>query len=329
MSTISSILHSGYHHPVQRTWQCQPSLTKTGLIYPIFVSDIDHAKEAISSLPGQYRWGVRRLQELLDPLVAKGLASVMIFGVPTNGNKDAVGTLADHPEGPVIQAIQFLRQKYPDLHVSCDVCLCAYTVHGHCGILHDDGTLNNHQSTARLTEVALNYARAGAHMVAPSDMMDGRIGAIKQGLLDEGFAHRVFLMSYSAKFASAFYGPFREAAQSSPTFGDRKCYQLPPGARGLARRAILRDMQEGADAIMVKPGMPYLDIVRDAKELCPDRPIAIYQVSGEFAMLYHAGEQGVMDLKTSVLESLACFQRAGATVVITYFTPELLDWMEH
>jgi porphobilinogen synthase len=235
----------------------------------------------------------------------------LLFGVPSsNIVKDNRGSEADNLNGPVIQAIQLFRKEFPSVLVACDVCLCAYTDHGHCGLLTPTG-LDNQASIERLAEISLTFAKAGCQLIAPSDMMDGRIRAIKDILLSNGYGSRVAVMSYSAKFASAFYGPFRDAACSSPSFGDRKCYQLPPGSRGLARRALVRDAQEGADFLMVKPGYPYLDIVRDAKELFPDIPIAIYQVSGEYAMLWHAAQNGVVDLKQGVLESLESGLRAG------------------
>jgi porphobilinogen synthase len=212
--------------------------------------------------------------------------------------------------------------------VAVDLCICAYTSHGHCGIIQDDGKLNNLASIKRLSEMALVFAKAGAQMICPSDMMDGRIRAIKSILLRNGLLGQVAVMSYSAKFASGFYGPFRDAAESAPSFGDRKCYQLPPNARGLAKRALLRDQAEGADILMIKPGYPYLDIVRDAKELCPNLPIAIYQVSGEYAMLWHAAQNKVFDLRVGVMESLESALRAGATILITYYTPFLLKWLE-
>lgn len=206
--------------------------------------------------------------------------------------------------------------------------MCEYTSHGHCGILREDGTIIREESVRRLAAIAVNYAKAGAHSVAPSDMVDGRILAIKRGLLDAGLAHRCLLMSYSAKFSGNLYGPFRDAAGSAPSFGDRKCYQLPAGGRGLARRAIIRDLAEGADAIMVKPSTFYLDIISDAKELARDVPICTYQVSGEYAMLHAAAEKGVVDLKTIAFEAAYGCLRAGATLVITYFTPDFLDWLD-
>lgn len=325
---ISSQLHAGYSHPLARSWQAERQLTKSMLIYPLFISDQDDEEVLIPSLPGQCRRGIDRLIPFLEPLVHKGLRSVILFGVPVApGVKDALGTAADDPEGPVIRSIRLLRQRFPHLYIVCDVCLCEYTSHGHCGILRDDGSLNNQLSVDRISDVAIAYARAGAHCVAPSDMNDGRIRAIKLKLIEEGIAHNVTLMSYAAKFSGCLYGPFRDAAGSVPSFGDRKCYQLPPGGRGLARRAIVRDINEGADIIMVKPAGQYLDIIADAKELGRDLPIAAYQVSGEFAMIHAAAKAGVFDLKTMAFESTEGILRAGATIIVSYFVPEFLDWL--
>ncbi|KAG5648560.1 Aminolevulinate dehydratase [Asterophora parasitica] len=308
---ISSILQGGYQHPVSRSWQAKQQLTKSMLMYPIFITDDPDARVEVPTLPGQCRWGVDRLEEFLGPLVQKGLTSVILFGVPLNCEKDMRGTPADDPSGPVISAIKKLRSLFPDLYIACDVCLCEYTDHGHCGYLNPDGTIDNTPSVARIAEVAVSYAKAGAHCVAPSDMMDGRIKAIKRGLIDAGFGNKCTLMSYSAKFASSLYGPFRDAAGSAPSFGNRKCYQLPVAARGLARRAILRDVEEGADIIMVKPALPYLDIIADAGQLAADHPIACYQVSGEFAMVHAGARAGVYNLKAMAFESVESMVRAG------------------
>ncbi|GKT52592.1 delta-aminolevulinic acid dehydratase [Colletotrichum spaethianum] len=325
---ISSQLHGGYFHPLARSWQAERQLTKSMLIYPLFISDQDNEEALIPSLPGQYRRGINKTMAYLETLVRKGLRSVMLFGVPVRpGVKDALGTAADDPEGPVIRSIRAIRQRFPQLFICADVCLCEYTSHGHCGILRDDGSLNNQLSVDRISDVAIAYASAGAHCVAPSDMNDGRIRAIKLKLIEEGIAHKTVLMSYSAKFSGCLYGPFRDAAGSAPSFGDRKCYQLPPGGRGLARRAIVRDIGEGADIIMVKPASQYLDIISDAKELGKDMPVAAYQVSGEFAMIHAAAKSGVFDLKQMAFESTEGILRAGATIVISYFTPEFLDWL--
>jgi porphobilinogen synthase len=327
---ISSQLHGGYFHPLARSWQAERQLTKSMLIYPLFITDGDDDLILVPSLPGQYQLSVSRLVPFLEPLVRKGLRSVILFGVPMKpGCKDALGTAADDPQGPVIQAIRLIRRRFPQLFICADVCLCEYTSHGHCGILRDDGSLNNQMSVDRISDVAMAYAQAGAHCVAPSDMNDGRVRAIKLKLIEEGIAHKTVLMSYSAKFSGCLYGPFRDAAGSAPSFGDRKCYQLPPGGRGLARRAIVRDIGEGADIILVKPANQYLDIISDAKELGKDLPVAAYQVSGEYAMIHAGAKAGVFDLKAMAFESMEGILRAGATIIISYFTPEFLDWLEN
>ncbi|KAI4156963.1 MAG: hypothetical protein L6R39_000873 [Caloplaca ligustica] len=327
---ISSQLHGGYGHPLSRAWQSERQLTKSMLIYPLFISDSPEEETLIPSLPNQHRRGINKLVPHLEPLVRKGLRSVILFGVPATPNvKDALGTPADDPDGPVIQTIRLLRSRFPSLFIVADVCLCEYTSHGHCGILRDDGSLNNALSVDRISDVAIAYAEAGAHCVAPSDMNDGRIKSIKLKLIEAGIAHKIVLMSYSAKFSGCLYGPFRDAAGSSPSFGDRKCYQLPPGGRGLARRAIARDIQEGADIIMVKPASSYLDIISDAKEIGKNMPVAAYQVSGEFAMIHAGAKAGVFDLKAMAFESTEGILRAGATIVVSYFTPEFLNWLDN
>ncbi|KAF8275174.1 tetrapyrrole biosynthesis porphobilinogen synthase [Lactarius quietus] len=322
------ISSGGYNHPLSRQWQSRRRLEKSMLMYPIFITDDPTARVEIPSLPGQCRWGIDRLEEFIGPLVKKGLKSVILFGVPLTCKKDDCGTPADDPQGPVILAIGKLRALFPTLFIAADVCLCEYTSHGHCGILNEDGTIHSAPSAERIAQVAISYARAGAHCVAPSDMMDGRIKTIKRGLIDEGFGNKCLLMSYSAKFASGLYGPFRDAAGSAPAFGDRKCYQLPPGAKGLARRAIQRDVTEGADIIMVKPALPYLDILADAAQLAPDQPLAAYQVSGEYAMVVAGARAGVYDERVMAFETTESIVRAGATLILSYFTPKFLDWLE-
>ncbi|KAG8297205.1 hypothetical protein J6590_040347 [Homalodisca vitripennis] len=204
-----------------------------------------------------------------------------------------------------------LRSSFPDLVIACDVCLCSYTIHGHCGILRDNGSIHNELSIRRLAEVAVAYAKAGCHIVAPSDMMDGRVLAIKNALREAQMYSSVSLLSYAVKFASAFYGPFREASKSSPAFGNRKAYQLPPGSSGLAARSASRDVDEGCDLLMVKPGIAYLDILRQTKQAYPNIPLFVYQVSGEYAMLYHAAKAGSFSLEDGVAETLTAFRRAG------------------
>lgn len=296
-------------------------------MYPLFLIEDDNDKQEISSMPGVYRFGINQLLPYLESLVKNNLKSVLLFGVINELPKDAVGTHASSSSNPVVKAISQIKARYPHLVVACDVCLCAYTSHGHCGILQLDGRIDNDKSIARLRDVAVAYAHAGADIVAPSDMMDGRIGAIKQGLRAAGLNH-VTILSYAAKFSSNFYGPFRDAAKSAPAFGDRKCYQLPSGSSGLALRAVERDVEEGADMLMVKPGLPYLDIMRSTKEKFPHHPLFVYQVSGEFAMLYHAAKHGALDLKKAVEETMTCFRRAGADCIITYFTPQLLEYIQ-
>jgi len=278
-------------------------------------------------MPEQYRWGVNKLSEALDIPVKNGLSSVLLFGViDDEKKKDDTGSSADTDISPVIKAIQKLRTLYPNLLIICDLCLCAYTSHGHCGIVNADYTMNNSSSITRLGEVAVSFAKAGAHVIAPSDMMDGRIGAIKEALRANGYGSKVAVMSYAAKFASCYYGPFRDAAHSGMSFGDRSLYQLPPGSRSLALRAVERDIEEGADFVMVKPGGPYLDICRDVVNNSKV-PVAVYQVSGEYAMLWHAAAANAFDLKRAVMESLVSFRRAGVTIIISYFAPKVLGWL--
>nr|CAB3220849.1 delta-aminolevulinic acid dehydratase-like [Phallusia mammillata] len=330
---MSTRLHSAILHPTLRSWNSiNTEITPDNLLYPVFITDAcDDTYEAIPTLPEQGRHGVNHLIKYLKPLVDGSeclpLKAVLVFGVPTKITKDGRGSAADDPDGPVIRGIRKLREAFPNLLVAVDVCLCAYTDHGHCGILNKDGTINNGPSIKRLAEVAVAYAKAGAHVIAPSDMMDNRIKAIKDALEDADLTGKASVMSYSAKFSSCFYGPFRDAAKSAPAFGDRKCYQLPIGSRGLALRAAARDVQEGADMLMVKPGMPYLDIICQIKQNHPNLPLAAYHVSGEYACLWHAAEKGALDLRSAVMESFTALRRAGTDIIITYYTPAVLKWL--
>ncbi|XP_071453905.1 delta-aminolevulinic acid dehydratase [Hetaerina americana] len=322
-------LHSGYFHPVFRNWQnANVGIAAHNLMYPVFIVDDDEAVTEIKSMPGVSRYGIDKLKEALKPLVDLGLVSVLLFGVPSKLPKDEKATHADSSLNPVVRAVPKLREWFPNLVIACDVCLCAYTSHGHCGILYKDGSIDNEASIKRIAEQAAAYALAGAQVVAPSDMMDGRVGAIKAALRAANLSHRTAVLSYSAKFASSFYGPFRDAACSAPAFGDRRCYQLPPGSAGLATRAIERDIQEGADMLIVKPGIAYLDIVKEAKAKFPEYPLFVYQVSGEYAMLHHGANAGCFDLKPVLQEILTCMRRAGGDVIITYFTPLILEWLK-
>jgi porphobilinogen synthase len=315
-------LHPAYHHPVTRAWHAADTPERERLVYPVFLTDAgDDACEPIAALPGQHRWGVRSVEEGLRPLVAAGLRAVLLFGAVRAG-KDARAGRADAPDNPVLRALPRLRAAFPDLLLVTDVCLCAYTDHGHCAVLREGGGIDAAPTLERLSAMAVAHARAGAQVVAPSDMMDNRVAALRGALAASGHPETAVL-SYAAKFASVFYGPFRDAAQSAPAFGDRRHYQLPPAARGLALAAVRRDVAEGADFVMVKPGGPYLDIVRDVREAVTV-PVAAYQVSGEYAMLWHAAAQGAFDLGAAVRESWSGFRRAGADVVISYFAPTLL-----
>lgn len=307
-------------------------------MWPLFLLEDDAGKEEIASMPGQARWGVGRLREALDGPYADGLSCVLLFGVLDDGaKKDNRASHADAPGGAVPRALAALRARYPRLTLMVDLCLCAYTDHGHCGVVRADAlapggrAVDNDASVARLADVAVAYARAGAHVIAPSDMMDGRVAAIKAALARAGFGASVAVMAYSAKFASTFYGPFRDAAHSGMAFGDRSLYQLPPPSRALARRALARDIDEGADFVMVKPGLPYLDVLADARALVDGDaaravPLAVYHVSGEYAALVAGARAGAFDLKRAALETMAAFRRAGADVVITYLAPQLLAW---
>lgn len=326
---ISLVLQGGYNHPLARVWQSERQLTKLMFIFPLFVSDVEDEETEIPSLPRIKRHGINKLAAYVRPLVEKGLRAVILFGVILkDGVKDSVGSAADDPDGPVIQAIKLLKREFPSLYIMCDVCLCEYTDHGHCGILNDDGLLKREPSVLRIGAVAVNYAKAGAHCVAPSDMMDGRIKEIKLGLIAAKLENKVLVMSYLAKFLGSLYGPFRDIAGLAPSHGDRKLYQLPSGGAGLARRALVRDIEEGADAFIVKPSTFYLDIVNEALKICKDFPLAVYQVSGEYAMLHAAAEKGVADLKAIAFESHNGFLRAGARLFISYFTPEFLEWLD-
>jgi porphobilinogen synthase len=334
-------LHPSISHPILREWQTMRSfIQKSQFVYPIFLLDVPNKKNEIPSMPEQYQWSVDRLPELLDPLVKKGLKSVILFGVITHKpNKDCKATWADHEDGPVVKGIQFIKKRYPNVLVLADVCLCQFTDHGHCGLFNidedaativthhkDKVKIDNEKSIKRLAEISYHYCKAGADVIAPSDMMDRRISAIKANLFEKGYRH-IPVMSYSAKFASCLYGPFRDAAHSTPTFGDRKTYQLPPGSPLIPQRAIQRDIEEGADMIMIKPAQMYLDIIKYAKDNF-SVPVACYQVSGEYAMIYHSAAKGSFDLKTIVLESVYSLRRAGADIILSYYTPKLLDYID-
>jgi porphobilinogen synthase len=292
------------------------------LIYPIFIVTGSGRKEPIESLPGQFHLSPDEAARVAAEFRWLGGRAVMLFGLPSY--KDETGSSGSDPQGPVPLAIRQIKEAVPDLAVITDVCLCEYTDHGHCGLISGTRILND-PTLPHLAAQALTHVRAGADMVAPSDMMDGRVGAIREELDHNGFEH-IPIMSYSAKYASAFYGPFRAAADSAPAFGDRRGYQMDPANRREALYEVRLDLEEGADIVMVKPAGPYLDIIRQVADFS-DRPVAAYQVSGEFAMLRHAAAAGALDYRRAALESLIGIKRAGADLILTYLAPEVLPWL--
>ncbi len=291
-------------------------------IYPIFVIEGSNIKNEISSMPGIYQFSLDRLSEEMDEVVSLGIKSVLLFGIPSE--KDECGSGAYHDHGIVQEATRFIKERYKDIIVIADTCLCEYTSHGHCGVIEGDQVLND-PSLELLTQTAVSQARAGADIIAPSNMMDGFVAAIRKGLDEAGFEN-IPIMSYAVKYASSFYGPFREAANGAPQFGDRKAYQMDPGNRMEAFREAESDVNEGADFLIVKPGMPYLDIVRDVKNRF-NLPIVIYNVSGEFSMVKAAAANGWVDEKAVVMELLTGMKRAGSDLIITYHAKDAARWL--
>jgi len=298
-------------------------LAPTDFIYPVFVTTGRGVREPIHSMPGQSRLSVDQLAQEAAELRSLDIPAILLFGIPDV--KDAEGSGAWIGDGIIQQATRALKDAQPELIVVTDVCLCEYTDHGHCGVLADDGSVLNDASVELLARTALSQAEAGADVIAPSDMMDGRIGVIRQALDHGGFDDRT-LLAYSAKFASAFYGPFRDAADSAPQFGDRRAYQMDPPNGREAMRAIARDLAEGADMVMVKPALAYLDLVREARQRF-DAPLAAYNVSGEYAMLKAAAGNGWIDEERVVLETLTGIRRAGADMILTYHAKEAARWL--
>jgi porphobilinogen synthase len=295
----------------------ETALDARDFIYPLFVRHGDGVKREIASMPGNYHLSVDRLVEEVGGAMEDGVRSVILFGLPDK--KDATGSEAWDDEAAVQTAVRRLKADFPELIVVTDVCLCEYTSHGHCGVIEDE-TVANDKTLELLARAAVSHARAGADIVAPSDMMDGRVGAIRQRLEDEGFAE-VTIMSYAAKYASAFYGPFREAAESAPQFGDRRAYQMDPANTDEALVEVGLDLEEGADIVMVKPALAYLDVIRRVKETY-GVPLAAYNVSGEFSMLMAAVERGWLERERTILEVLTSIKRAGADIILTYHARE-------
>jgi porphobilinogen synthase len=292
-------------------------LTKNDFIFPLFVAEGAGLKREIGSMPNIFQLSVDNILRECEELLTLGINAVLLFGIPDF--KDETGSSGYADEGIVQKASREIKKKFPEMLVITDVCLCEYTSHGHCGVI-ENGNVANDATLRLLAKQALTHAQSGADIIAPSDMMDGRIGAIRK-VLDENNFHETPIMAYSAKFASAFYGPFREAAESAPQFGDRKSYQMDYGNAQEAMREIALDIQEGADIVMVKPALAYLDIIRRTKENF-NLPIAAYNVSGEYSMIKAAAEKGWIDGERVMLESLTAIKRAGADVIITYFAKE-------
>lgn len=291
-------------------------------IYPIFVIEGTNIKNEISSMPGIFQYSLDRLSEEMDEVTALGIKSVLLFGIPAE--KDECGTGAYHDHGIVQEATRYIKQNYPEIIVIADTCLCEYTSHGHCGVIENEQVLND-PSLELLTQTAVSQAKAGADIIAPSNMMDGFVAAIRQGLDEAGFEN-IPIMSYAVKYASSFYGPFRDAAESTPQFGDRKAYQMDPANRREALREANSDVNEGADFLIVKPGMPYLDIVRDVRNEF-NLPVVVYNVSGEYSMVKAAAQNGWIDEDRVVLEMLTGMKRAGADLIITYHAKDACCWL--
>lgn len=302
----------------------ETTLSAHSLVYPLFVCPGATVKKEIRSMPGNYRWSVDLLVEECKSVYDLGIPAVILFGIPET--KDELGSGAYDAGGIVQRAVGALKQIVPDLVVICDVCLDEYTSHGHCGLIKD-GEIDNDSTLELLARTALTQVQAGADMVAPSDMMDGRVGRIRRELDAHGFT-QIPILAYSAKYASAFYGPFREAADSAPKFGDRKSYQMDPANRLEAMREIALDIEEGADIIMVKPAMPYLDVLALARERF-DVPLAAYQVSGEFSLIAAAAEMGWVDRERIIMESVFSIRRAGADIILTYFAKDVARQLQN
>ncbi len=316
-------------HRTRRTEALRGLVRETRLdprsfLLPVFVDANATAPTPIASLPGHSRWPVSEVARIGERAAVAGVGGLLLFGLPET--KDAEGRAAADPLGPVPLALRKLREATPDLVLVADVCLCEYTTHGHCGVVRGDGSIDNDETLPLLADAAGAYADAGADVVAPSDMMDGRVAAIRAALDGAGKSETAIL-AYAAKFASSFYGPFRDAADCAPQFGDRSAYQLDPANAREALAEMAADLDEGADLLMVKPAGPYLDVLRAARERF-DVPLAAYQVSGEYASLHAAAERGWLDLRRSALETLVAIKRAGADVVITYFALEAGAWLE-
>lgn len=304
-------------NPAIRNLVRETTLTVNDFIYPLFIEEKPGLKNEIKSMPGIYRYSLDRISDELDEVVALGIQSVILFAIPLE--KDEIGSEAMNENGIIPQAIRFIKKNYPQLYVISDICFCEYTDHGHCGIIHNND-VDNDPTLLNLNKQVIAHAKAGVDMVAPSGMMDGTVASLRNELDENGYT-QIPIMGYSVKYASAFYGPFRDAADSAPSFGDRRTYQMDPANRREALREATLDIEEGADIIMVKPALSYLDIIRDLKNNF-DVPIAAYNVSGEYSMLKAAGENGWIDEERVMMEKLMSIKRAGADIIITYHAKE-------
>jgi porphobilinogen synthase len=302
------------------------ALTVDDLVYPLFVYHGKNLRREIASMPGQFQLSLDRLGEVVDEAVDLKIPALLLFGIPAE--KDAVGSSASHDHGIVQEAIRLIKKRSPETLVITDVCFCEYTDHGHCGPLKEVGgrvDVDNDATLPLLAEQAVSHAKAGADIIAPSGMMDGMVRAIRHGLDESGFSH-LPILSYAAKFASGFYGPFRDAAESAPSFGDRRSYQMDPANGDEAMREVALDLAEGADMVMVKPGMAYMDIIRRVRERF-GVPVAVYNVSGEYAMVKAAAKNGWIDERRVAMEILLGFKRAGADMILTYHALDAARWL--
>ena len=314
-------------HPVIRQMVREASISVTDLICPIFITHGQNIRQEVSTMPGYYQWSLDRLPEEIDAIVALGIQSVLLFGIPAE--KDALGSASYSDQGIIQQAIALIKNRHPDLLVITDVCFCEYTDHGHCGVLNESSgrlDVDNDATLTLLAQQAISHVRAGADMVAPSGMMDGMIAAIRQGLDQHHFSH-IPIISYSAKYASALYSAFRAAVNSAPSAGNRKGYQMDPANGEQALREVALDITEGADMVMIKPAMHYLDIIKAVHQQFPGVPIAAYSVGSEYAMYKAASQLGAIDEKACVLEFMISLKRAGASVIITYHAKDIACWL--
>jgi porphobilinogen synthase len=303
----------------------ETTLEPSDFVYPLFVVAGEDIRRPVASMPGIDQLSVDRLREEAREVAALGIKAVLLFGIPAT--KDPHGLESFAEDGVVQQSIRTLKEAQPDLVVVTDVCLCEYTDHGHCGLLDDAGDVSNDETLDVLRRIAVSHGEAGADVVAPSGMIDGMVGAVR-GALDEEGLQRVAILSYAVKYASAFYGPFREAAEGAPAFGDRRSHQMDPGNAREALREAALDVDEGADGLMVKPALGYLDVVRSVRERFPELPLAAYNVSGEYAMVKAAAANGWLDERAVVLEALTGIRRAGADLVVTYHAKDAAAWLQ-